>query len=79
MSKLNVDQKNIYSLLGDKRSDFIIPDYQRPYAWGEEECLTLWEDIFEFAIPDGKYDEFSKDEEYYLGSIVTFKNNDDKL
>lgn len=79
MSKLNVDQKNIYSLLGDKRSDFIIPDYQRPYAWGEEECLTLWEDIFEFAIPDGKYDEFSKDEEYYLGPIVTFKNNDDKL
>lgn len=33
MSKLNVDQKNIKTLLTDKKSDFLIPDYQRPYAW----------------------------------------------
>ena len=52
MSKLNVDQKNICALLGDKKSDFIIPDYQRPYAWSEAECRTLWDDIFSFAIPD---------------------------
>ncbi len=55
MSKLNVDQKNICALLGDKKSDFIIPDYQRPYAWNEEECQTLWEDIFEISFPEGKY------------------------
>lgn len=79
MSKLNVDQKNICSLLGDKKSDFIIPDYQRPYAWTEEECQTLWEDIFEFSFPDGKYNQFNNDEEYYLGPIVTFKNSDGKL
>ena len=52
MSKLNVDQKNICALLGDKKSDFVIPDYQRPYAWTEEECQTLWEDIFEFSFPE---------------------------
>ena len=79
MSKLNVDQKNICSLLGDKKSDFIIPDYQRPYAWTEEECQTLWEDIFEFSFPEGKYNQFNNDEEYYLGPIVTFKNNNGKL
>ena len=30
MSKLNVDQKNIYELLSDRKADYIIPDYQRP-------------------------------------------------
>lgn len=78
MSKLSVDQKNIISLFGDKNSNFIIPDYQRPYAWTEEECQTLWEDIFEFAFPNGQYKDFNSDEEYYLGPIVTFKNECNK-
>lgn len=78
MSKLSVDQKNIISLFGDKNSNFVIPDYQRPYAWTEEECQTLWEDIFEFAFPNGKYKDFNSDEEYYLGPIVTFKNENNK-
>ena len=52
MSKLNIDQKNILTLFSDKKSDFLIPDYQRPYAWEDTECQTLWDDIFEFAIPD---------------------------
>ena len=43
MSKLNIDQKIIKDLFGGKKSDFLIPDYQRPYAWGEKECQTLWE------------------------------------
>ena len=29
MSKLSVDQKNIFDLLKDKKADFLIPDYQR--------------------------------------------------
>ena len=44
VSKLNVDQKTIKDLFQDKRADFLIPDYQRPYAWGEAECQTLWDD-----------------------------------
>ena len=79
MSKLNVDQKNIKLLLADKKADFLIPDYQRPYAWSEEECQTLWEDIFSFAIPEGDATKFNSDEEYYLGPIVTFKNHNNKL
>ena len=79
MSKLNVDQKNIKLLLADKKADFLIPDYQRPYAWSEEQCQTLWEDIFTFAIPDDDATKFNSEEEYYLGPIVTFKNTDGKL
>ena len=79
MSKLNIDQRTISSLLSDKRSDFLIPDYQRPYAWGEDECATLWEDLFYFAFPDNSSENFDSDnDEYFLGPIVTFKNSDSK-
>lgn len=81
MSKLNIDQKSIKALFADKKADFLIPDYQRPYAWGEKECQTLWDDLFAFAFPEnaeGECDpeQFNADDEYYLGPIVTFKNKD---
>ena len=79
MSKLNVDQKTIKDLFQDKKADFLIPDYQRPYAWGEAECQTLWDDIFSFAIPDDGRTEFDSNREYFLGPIVTFKNDDAKM
>ena len=79
MSKLNVDQKTIKDLFQDKKADFLIPDYQRPYAWGETECQTLWDDIFSFAIPDDGRTEFDSNSEYFLGPIVTFKNDDAKM
>ncbi len=78
MSKLNVDQKTIFDLLSDKKSDFLIPDYQRPYAWDEEQCQTLWDDIFLFSFPNNDCDAFDENEEYFLGSIVTYKNEKGK-
>ena len=78
MSKLNVDQKTIFELFSDKKADFLIPDYQRPYAWGEDQCQTLWDDIFQFSFPDNNYEAFDENEEYFLGSIVTFKNEKGK-
>ena len=80
MSKLNIDQQTIKELFSNKRSDFLIPDYQRPYAWEETECQTLWDDIFAFAFPENDYSLFkSEEDEYFLGPIVTFKNSDGKL
>ena len=76
MSKLNVDQKTIKDLFQSKKADFLIPDYQRPYAWSEAECRTLWDDIFSFAIPDEGKTEFDSNSEYFLGPIVTFRNED---
>ena len=77
MSKLSVDQKTIQELFSAKKADFLIPDYQRPYAWNENECQTLWDDLFAFIFPDNDKDEFD-DNEYFLGPIVTFKNEDGK-
>ena len=42
MSKLNVDQKTILDLFSGKNTDFLIIDYQSPYAWGQDECQTFW-------------------------------------
>ena len=77
MAELSVSKKSIKDLLSNKKADFLIPDYQRPYAWdAEKECLTLWEDVLAFAFPDMTIHNFdSKTAEYYLGPIVTFTND----
>lgn len=80
MSKLNVDQKTIKLLFEDKRANFLVPDYQRPYAWGTIECQTLWDDVFMFAFPENDCTKFdSGNDEYFLGPIVTFKNDNGKM
>jgi len=79
MSKLSVDQQTIKRLFEDKKTDFLIPDYQRPYAWEDKECQTLWDDIFNFSFPDKDYTKFNPEsDEYFLGPIVTFQNNGKK-
>lgn len=79
MSKLNIDQKSVKDLFTEKNTDFLIPDYQRPYAWGEKECQTLWDDLFLFAFPESNCDKFNSDtDEYFLGPVVTFKNENGK-
>lgn len=81
MSKIiTVEQKKIREFLAEKQTNFLIPDYQRPYAWEEEQCQTLWDDVFTFAFPDDDRDKFNSTEDYYfLGSIVTFKNEQGQL
>ena len=80
MSKLGIEQKTVKLLLGDNKADFLIPDYQRPYAWEEKECQTLWDDIFAFAFPENDCDKFDRhNDEYFLGPIVTFKNDEGKM
>ena len=56
MSKLTVDQKSVKGLFQDSKASFLIPDYQRPYAWSEVECKTLWEDLFVFSFPNDNCD-----------------------
>jgi hypothetical protein len=38
----------------------------------------LWDDIFQFSFPDNNYEAFDENEEYFLGSIVTYKNEKGK-
>ncbi len=77
MSDLNISQKNIYTTFTELGANFLIPDYQRPYSWKKDECETLWEDLYNFAFPEDKSFDHKKDE-YFLGTIVTFKNEYDQ-
>lgn len=73
MAELHVSKKSISKLFSDMQDKkFIIPDYQRPYKWTLEKCETLWNDIENFANTDAK-----KGADYFLGTIVSFKNGDD--
>lgn len=50
---------------------FCIPDYQRPYVWGEDQISSLLDDISHSAIN-------TPDSQYFLGSLVLHcepKNN----
>lgn len=74
MSDLRSEKKTIYSLFSNNNADFLIPDYQRNYSWGIEQCEKLWSDLVAFALPNGNSDNFDNSEEYFLGTILTFKN-----
>lgn len=63
----------IADLLNKDKQRFVIPEYQRPYRWGLDECETLWNDIIK-VFGDGK-----NIEEYFLGSIVTYENKENEL
>ena len=44
-------------------SQFVIPVFQRPYAWTEAQLAALWKDLLETGLPKGK-------PSHFLGSIV---------
>lgn len=50
--------------------DYVIPPYQRPYAWTDEETDTLFSDLYDFYISE------NAEENYFLGSIVLIKEDD---
>ena len=78
MSKIDATQKNIKQVLTENKN-FVIPDYQRPYAWDVERCETLFTDFLDFTFPDGDPEKFdTENSEYYLGSIVGFDDNENK-
>jgi len=60
--------KNIKDILGN--DSYIIPRYQRNYAWGKAEIGQLIKDINEF------FNETENHKSYYLGSLVCFKRED---
>lgn len=77
MAELQVSKKKISSLLSlsdDSNIDklYVIPEYQRPYRWGLNECDTLWTDIKNFFIDKKKSEDAPK--EYFIGTIVTCKD-----
>lgn len=61
--------KNIREIL--EKDNYIIPRYQRNYAWGKTEISQLIKDIDEFFPKEN-----NEKKSYYLGSLVCFKRED---
>uniref|UniRef100_UPI0025D0F2AE DUF262 domain-containing protein n=1 Tax=uncultured Ruminococcus sp. TaxID=165186 RepID=UPI0025D0F2AE len=56
-----------------KSKPFVIPEYQRPYAWTDEQVETLFEDLWEFTATSGGTE---REGSYFLGSVVSYENED---
>ena len=52
---------------------FLIPEYQRPYAWTFEQVETLFNDIWDFTETSGGP---KRKATYFLGTIVAFINKE---
>ena len=71
---IEVNKQSVEALLGSGKSKpFVIPEYQRPYAWTDEQVETLFEDLWEFSAISGGTE---RDGSYFLGSIVSYENED---
>ena len=42
---MDANSRSILGLIAEMNTRFVVPVYQRPYSWGEEQCLQLWDDI----------------------------------
>ena len=74
---LSVNKESVLTFLrrgGETR--FVIPEYQRPYAWTEDEIRTLFDDLKDFTK---KRIEENEKETYFLGCIVSYKNQNNEL
>ncbi len=57
------------------QDSYIVPDYQRPYSWGAEECEQLFTDILSFYEHKYLQDE---NEYYFLGNIVVYPDKQEE-
>ncbi len=72
VTTLGVNKQSVKELLrsGVERP-FLIPEYQRPYAWTIDQVDTLFTDIWDFTESKGGSE---RNATYFLGSIVAFIN-----
>lgn len=72
-TNIDVNKQNVVDLLrSGAEQQFIIPEYQRPYAWGDDEVITLFDDLWNFTIERSQQ---GGPKTYFLGSIVSFEND----
>ena len=71
-TSIEINKKSVKEFLdAGKKHRFVIPEYQRPYAWGEEEVQTLFDDLVE-------YTQERIDSPYFLGTIVSYTNDENE-
>ena len=68
---LPLEERSIYQIYleSQEAKTYMIPVYQRNYAWEEEEITALIKDVYDSACKDSRAP-------YYIGTLVTFKRGD---
>jgi hypothetical protein len=70
---IEVNKQSVKQLLeSGKDHPFVIPEYQRPYAWEDEQIQTLFDDLWDFTTSEGGGSEGKST--YFLGSVVSYEN-----
>ena len=66
-------ERSIYQIYleSQETKTYLIPIYQRNYAWEEEEITALIKDVYDSFLKDSKVP-------YYIGTLVTYKRNDNE-
>jgi uncharacterized protein with ParB-like and HNH nuclease domain len=65
ITAINAKPETIKTFLGNYL--YVIPDYQRPYSWGKDECVKLWEDLINYYE-----EEHNSESPYFLGNVVIY-------
>lgn len=63
---MDANSRKIMGLISEMNIRFVVPVYQRPYSWDEEQCAQLWDDI----LSTGRRRHGS----HFTGSIVTIQD-----
>lgn len=64
--QLSAEQKSIRKLFYNI-DQYVIPEFQRTYSWGYEECFQLYNDIVQA---------FEAEEDYFIGNIVIARSSE---
>jgi uncharacterized protein with ParB-like and HNH nuclease domain len=50
-TNITVHKQTVLQLLNSGQEiPFLIPEYQRPYSWSDDEIITLFDDLWNFSI-----------------------------
>lgn len=75
-ANIDVNKQTVLQLLASgQATPFVIPEYQRPYSWSDDEIITLFEDLWEFSIERTQTDGAKN---YFLGCVVSYEENGER-
>ena len=77
-ANINVNKQTVLQLLtSGQNTPFVIPEYQRPYSWSDDEITTLFDDLWEFSIERTRIDR-TEGANYFLGCVVSYEENGER-
>ena len=77
-ANINVNKQTVLQLLtSGQNTPFVIPEYQRPYSWSDDEISTLFDDLWEFSIERTRA-ERTESANYFLGCVVSYEENGER-